>query len=65
MVFWTAVIVLITTLVGLATKVVELIKEINKPKKYANKNPLTLRGNRGLSYFKFKQYHQRLSGLVI
>ena len=33
MVFWTAVIVLITTLVGLATKVVELIKEINKPKK--------------------------------
>ena len=30
MVFWTAVIVLITALVGLATKVVELIKEINK-----------------------------------
>lgn len=29
----TAVIVLITALVGLATKVVELIKEINKPKK--------------------------------
>ena len=49
MVFWTAVIVLITALVGLATKVVELIKEINKPKKQANKNPIvTLAGSRGL-----------------